>query len=140
MKADIEHFVAEAARAINDRDWEAYGRLFSENLEMQTPGLPGVTIGRQARVALVQGIVAPFPDGQVDLERTITEGDWGCLQLRFSGTHTGPMATPDGGEIPPTNKPVEFPYCLVAKFENGVVTELQEYYDQLAVMTQLGLM
>ncbi len=139
MSTDVESFIAEAARAINERDWNAYGRLFSEDLVMRTPGLPGVTTGRAARVELVQGIVAPFPDNQVDVERTITEGAWSCFQLRFTGTHTGPMAGPDGSEIAPTNKSVALPYCLVTKMDNGVVTEVHEYYDRLELVAQLGI-
>jgi len=139
MEADVERFIARGARAVNERDWDAYGRLFSNDLVMRTPGLPGITNGREARVELVKGIVAPFPDGRVDVERAITQGDWSCLQLRFSGTHTEPMATPDGGEIPPTDKSVDMPYCLVAKFEDGEVVEVHEYYDQLDLLAQLGL-
>ena len=88
---------------------------------------------------MVQGIIDAFPDGRVDVERSFGEGDWGCIQVQFAGTHTGPLATPEGGEIPATNKPVRFPYCIVAKFENGEVTQLYEYFDQLDLLTQLGL-
>jgi ketosteroid isomerase-like protein len=50
------------------------------------------------------------------------------------------MAAPDGKTIPPTNRPLRLPYVLVMKFEGGVVTELDEYFDQLEILTQLGLM
>ncbi len=139
MKEDAERFIADGARAIADQDWEAYGKLFSEDLAMRTPGLPGITRGRQARVQLVQGMLAPFPDGRVDVTRIISEGEWACFELRFSGTHTEPMPTPDGGAIAPTNKAVDSPYCIVARFEEGVVTEMNEYYDQLEMMAQLGI-
>ena len=33
----------------------------------------------------------------------------------------------------------ERPYCMVMKFKDGQVSELYEYYDQLNLMTQLGL-
>jgi len=49
------------------------------------------------------------------------------------------MPTPDGGAIAPTNKAVDVPYCLVVKFDDGVITEVNEYYDQLEMMTQLGI-
>ncbi len=106
---------------------------------MRTPGLPGIIRGRQARVQLVQGMLAPFPDGRVDVTRIISEGEWACFELRFSGTHTEPMPTPDGGVIAATNNAVDSPYCIVAKFEEGVVTEMNEYYDQVEMMAQLGI-
>lgn len=135
----IDRWTAEGTRALNERDWDAYGRLFSEALLMRAPGLPGITTGREARVTLIKGILDAFPDGQAELERSFGEGDWACLQLQFAGTHTGPLATPDGGQIPPTNRPVRFPYCIVVRLgQNGEAVEIDEYYDQLELLTQLG--
>lgn len=140
IEQQLDRFVAEGARSINTRDWESYGRLFSQSLVMQAPGLPGPTRGRDARVKMVQGIIEAFPDGRVEVQRQFGSGNWGCLQVMFAGTNTGPLAGPGGQQIPPTNKPVRFPYCIVAKFEDGEVTELHEYFDQLDLLTQLGLM
>jgi len=137
--APLKWFTEEGDRAIADRDWEAYGELFSEDLAMRTPGLPGRVMGRHVRVALVQGIMDAFPDGQVEVERSFGQGDLGCLQIRFEGTHTGPLASSGGAEIPPTGSRVEFPYCIVVRFEDGKVVELDEYYDQLDLLAQIGV-
>jgi len=136
----IEQFVSGAERALEVRDWETYGSFFAEDLLMTSPGLPGPTTGRDARVQLVQGILAPFPDGVVEITRSFGQGDWACLEVLFTGTHTEPMAGADGTEIPATNKSVRLPYCMVMKFKDGLVSELNEYYDQLAFLAQLGLM
>ncbi len=136
----LERFVAEGERSINARDWEAYGRLFAESLVMQAPGLPEPMRGRDARVKMVQGIIEAFPDGQVEVRRSFGQGDLGCLEVIFTGTHTGPLASSGGETIPATDKPLRYPYCIVMKFENGEVTELNDYYDQLEILKQLGLM
>ncbi len=122
----LDHFNTEAAQAINERDWDAYGDLFSEDLVMQTPSLPGISKGREARVALVKGIMDAFPDGNVEMVRSFGQGDWACLEVRFTGT----AAVSDGEEAPVT---VDFPYCIVMRFEDGKVAELNEYYDQLGM-------
>jgi predicted ester cyclase len=88
---------------------------------------------------MVQGIMDAFPDGQVEVERAFGQGDLGCLQVRFEGTHTGPLAGSGGAEIPPTGRRVEFPYCIVVRFEDGKAVELDEYYDQLDLLTQIGV-
>ncbi len=134
----LKRFTEEGGRAISDRDWQAYGELFSEDLAMRAPGLPGTVTGRHVRVAMVQGIMDAFPDGQVEVERSFGQGDLGCLQLRFEGTHTGPLAGSGGAEIPPTGRRVEFIYCVVVRFEEGVAVEIDEYYDQLDLLTQIG--
>jgi steroid delta-isomerase-like uncharacterized protein len=136
----IEQFIAGAERSINAGDWETYGSFFAEDLLMVTPMLPGVSRGREARIQLVQGIMAPFPDGVVEVQRSFGQGDWACLEVLFTGTHTEPMPGPGGAEIPPTNKVVKLPYCMVMKFKDGLVSELYEYYDQVSLLAQLGLM
>ena len=73
------------------------------------------------------------------VERAFGQGDLGCLQLWFEGTHTGPLAGSGGTEIPPTGRHVEFLYCIVMRFEDGLAVELDEYYDQLGLLTQIGV-
>lgn len=138
-ESHIDRFISEACRALNDRDWDAYGKLFAEELVMRTPSIPGVATGRAARVEFVQDIFAAFPDGKISTVSTLADGDWGCTEVHFVGTNTGPMEGADGADIAPTDKPVEFDYCIVAKFSDGVITELHEYYDQLGMLTQLGI-
>lgn len=135
----ITWFAEEGARAINAGDWEAYGKIFAEDLAMTAPGLPGTIRGREARVQYVQRIIRAFPDGNVELQNAFGDGDWACLQVIFSGTNTGPLGTPDGGEIPPTGKSVQFPYCIVVRFKDGQAAQIDEYFDQLELLTQLGI-
>jgi len=116
--ADVERFLTEAARAINEGDWEAYGNLFTEDLVMVTPSLPGISRGREARVSMVQGIMEASPTGIVEGVRSFGRGDLACAELRFSGTD------PEGEIV------FDLPYCMVMRFNDGKVAELNEYYDQ----------
>jgi steroid delta-isomerase-like uncharacterized protein len=136
----VKRFVVEAESAIAAGDWEAYGSFFAEDLLMVTSALPGPTRGREARLQFVQGIMDSFPDGVVEVQRYFGKGDWACVEWLFTGTHTGPMPGPGGTEIPPTDKSVKWPYCMIMKFRDGLVSELYEYYDQVSLLTQLGLM
>jgi len=129
IEQDLDRFTTVGAMAINGGDWEAYGDLFSEDLVMRTPSIPGVARGRDARVALVKDIMAAFPDGDVKIVRVFGQGDMGCFELRFTGT----AAVPEGEEPPAEPKTVDLSYCIVMKFEDGRIVELNEYYDQLAM-------
>jgi predicted ester cyclase len=135
-----ERLLDQALQALNDRDWDSYGRVFAEALVTQAPGLPAPTKGRAARVHWVQGIIQAFPDGRVEKKQSFGQGDWLCTELAFAGTHTGPLQGPGGSAVPATNRTVRFPYCLVLRLEGAEVTELHEYFDQLELLTQLGLM
>ena len=135
----MERYVKVGGQAINNGDWETYASIYAEDLYMEAPALPEPTRGRDVRVKLAQGLFAAFPDAHVEPLRSFGHGDWACFEVLFTGTHTGPMPGPDGTEIPPTNKPVRFPYCMVVRFKDGQCSELYEYYDQLAMLSQLGL-
>jgi ketosteroid isomerase-like protein len=57
----------------------------------------------------------------------------------YSGTQTGPLATP-GGNIAPTGRAFSFPFLEVYVVQDGRFTEHRGYWDIVTFMTQLGLM
>ena len=122
--------------SLNSRDWDEYGSSFTDDVVAHAPGLH--TIGRGARVKWVHHLVAAFPDGRVTIDRAFEEGEWLCAELVFEGTHAGPLASADG-PVPATHRRVRFPYCLVMRTEGARIAELHRSYDQLELLTQLGL-
>ena len=75
--------ITEAVKALNVRDWEAYGAAFSESLITHAPGLAEPARGRTARVQWVQSIVQAFPNGVIEITRTFGNGDLLCVELTF---------------------------------------------------------
>jgi ketosteroid isomerase-like protein len=51
------------------------------------------------------------------------------------GTHTGPL-----GPIPATGKSAEVVVCDIVEIRDGKIYREREYYDQLTMMQQLGVM
>ncbi len=140
IEQDATRYVDGAVETINARDWDGYGAFFSNDVAMRFPGaIDGGVSGRAARVAFVQGIIRAFPDGRIRGVRVFGSGDWGCCQLEFEGTNTGPLGNPDGSDTPATGRQAAFPYCVVARFEDGLIVEFDEYFDRLEMLTQLGL-
>jgi predicted ester cyclase len=133
------HLLEQAIKGLNARDWEAYGRMFAENVAVYSPGSKEPSMGRAARVQWVVDLIRAFPDGIVELKTTFGQGDHLCAEFAFAGTHTGPLKTP-GGDVPPTNARVEFPYCIAYDYEGELAAEVREYFDQLELLLPLGLM
>ena len=79
-----------------------------------------------------------FPDGKLTTSLVVEEGDWLVVEYTFEGTHTGPLAMPDGAEIPPTGKSVTTPLVSVFDMRNGKATEERMYVDNALLMEQLG--
>lgn len=81
--------------------------------------------------------VEAFPDmrGRDDLKAEA--GDTAFNEWIFGGTHSGPFETPEG-TIPATGKRVTLRGCDLVAVRDGRIYE-QRAYDQLSLMTQLGL-
>lgn len=133
------HMLEQAIKGLNARDWDAYGQMFAEDVAVFSPGAKEPSIGRAARVQWVIDLIEAFPDGAVELKGMFGEGDHLCAEFAFGGTHTGPLKTP-GGDVPPTNARVEFPYIIAYEYEGDLAREVREYYDQLELLLPLGLM
>lgn len=80
-----------------------------------------------------------FPDSKITPTAMIEEGDYGVLEATFEGTHTGVLNAPSG-QIPATHKRVKAPFVSVNKVKDGKFTSFHVIFDQVELMTQLGLM
>ena len=137
---DATRYIHGGVDAINGRDWEGYGSYFADDVRMRFPGaIDGSVSGRAARIDFVKGIIRAFPDGKIAAVRAFGQGDRACCQFTFNGRHDGPLGNPDGSDTPPTGRTAAFPYCVVARFEDGLIVELDEYFDRLEMLAQLGL-
>jgi ketosteroid isomerase-like protein len=63
----------------------------------------------------------------------------GWSRARYVGTHTGALRSPDGAEVPATGKPFDFPFVEIFRVHGGKIRSIRIYYDQLELLTQLGL-
>ncbi len=90
--------------------------------------------GVEAMLNFLQVRFTAFPDWHEEIDLMIAEGDKVAYITTGTGTHTGPM-----GNVPPTGKPVEVVSYIVQRIENGKIAETWVGWDNLAVLSQLGL-
>jgi ketosteroid isomerase-like protein len=62
-----------------------------------------------------------------------------AVELEVTGTHTGPMQTPQG-TVPPTGKKVVWDSCDYVRTRGGKIVSLHVYHDSVPFLTALGLM
>ncbi len=139
MSADNERIARAWLEAFNARDWAAHGELMAEDVVMEVPGTGERHDGREAVSASERAWTETFADGRVDVDRLVVAGDTVVAEYTGTGTHTGPLQTPEG-EIPATGRSGSLKLCDVYVIRDGRIAEIREYYDTLAIMTQLGLM
>jgi steroid delta-isomerase-like uncharacterized protein len=130
--------LAEAhVRAFNERAWSRAAEIYAPDLVVVEPG--GTTHGIESFLGHAQGFAAAFPDSRMEVTTIIESGHHAAAEGLYSGTHTGPLATPQG-EVPPTGRTLRLPICLVFEVAAGRIASNHVYYDQMTFAAQLGLL
>jgi ketosteroid isomerase-like protein len=139
--ADLKEIADRGTAAYNAHDAEALAALDDPNVVYSTPGPTGRIEhrGKEAGRAYNQAWFDAFPDAKVTtVNEVLAEGNI-VQEGSFKGTNTGPWKT-DAGEMPATGKTVTGTYCLVSKVRDGLIISGNLYFDQVELMSQLGLM
>lgn len=146
MEAEMDtarkhQLLTDAIAGMNARDLDTYGAMFAVDVEVHGPGMADPLIGRAARVGWVEDLLVAFPDAFVETTSETFDGDRGCAEFRFTGTHTGPLKAAGGAVVAPTGARVSFPYCVVYWYgDDDLATEIHEYFDQVELLAPLGLL
>ena len=124
--------------AFGEGDLDAAVAVFAEGVRIIDPDL-GPVEGHDAMRDYLDGLKGPVPDARVIVERVFEAGDTVIVEGRFTGTNTGPLPGPDG-ELPASGHAVDLPFADFSRLAGGKIVEYRTYYDQVALLTQLGLM
>ena len=123
------------AAAINAANWDALDSLVTEDFRRHSQATPDVQVRSRAEFRELQkSFVASMPDQHITIEMLLAEGDKVAGYATYAGTLTGPM-----GEFPPTGKSVESKFLSIFRIDDGRIAELWVEWDNLAMLTQLGL-
>ena len=80
--------------------------------------------------------VAAFSDAEVSTPQYLEGPDFSVASYHGRGTNDGAF-----GPFPATGRTIDVPFCEVLHFTaDGLVLSGEIYYDQLSILTQLGLM
>jgi len=80
-----------------------------------------------------------FSDAQLVVDTVAVDGDWVAHTGVFKGTHDGTLASPDG-DVRATGRRLEGRCSQFVRFQDGRSVEEHLYFDQMDIVTQLGLM
>jgi steroid delta-isomerase-like uncharacterized protein len=124
--------------AFNAHDEERIRELNAENAVFEAPGDVHVE-GREAATEYAMAWVNAFQDAKLNVHHEIATDEWVVQEFVFEGTHTGTLSTP-AGEIPPTNRTLRGRGVQIFRVDGETVIDTRLYFDQVQVMSQLGLM
>ncbi len=130
-----KELVRRFAAAINAADWDAFDELLTPDFARHSQATPDVQVrSRDQFKAIQESFLETVPDQQVRLEMLVAEADKVAAYAVHSGTQTGAM-----GQIPPTGRSFESRFMSIFRIEDGRIAELWVEWDNLAILSQLGV-
>jgi predicted ester cyclase len=136
--ADAQQVGADFVAAFNDHDESRIRELNAENSVVEAPGDVHVE-GREATTQYAMAWLNAFPDARLNVKNEFVSGDWVVQEFTFEGTHEGTLSGP-AGEIPATHRRLNGRGVQIFRVEGDAVVDTRLYFDQVQIMTQLGLM
>ena len=124
--------------AFNAHDEDAIRSLNAENTVFEAPGDVHLE-GREAATQYALAWLGAFPDARLVVHNELAAGDWVVQECTFKGTHEAMLSGP-GGDIPATQREVTGRGVQMLKIEGDEVVDTRLYFDQVQLLTQLGLM
>lgn len=119
----------------NAADWAALDTLVAQDFVRHSQATAGPEVtSRAAFVELQKTFLATMPDQHITIESMVAEGDRVAVLATYAGTQTGPM-----GDIPATGRTVELRFLAIFRIADGMIAELWVEWDNVAMLTQLGL-
>ena len=128
----------EALDALSAHDLDRVGAVVAEQFEFADMGGGDVVHSREEWRAFCRVFVTAFPNLTQEVRLLVDADEYAFAEVIARGTHTGALITPEG-EIPPTGRTIEIPFCVVMRARDGLLVEGREYYDAATLLSQLGL-
>lgn len=133
-KATVRRILERISAGDVDGFTAALGPDYVRHCQAMPPGLQELR-GRDAMSAWLLSNKVTFPDYHEELEWLVGEGDFIAWRSKGTGTQSGTL-----GPFPATHKRMEVVIIGMHRFEDGMIAETWTSWDNLAVLTQLGLL
>ena len=126
-----------ALRASVQRDYRTLAELYSDDVTAWTPARS--TSSASELLDESKRPDAAFTDVELEVMPLDVGGDYACAEWRVTMTHAGDLQLRDRAILPPTGLRITINGVTIAEFDGSRICALRQYWDELAVYEQLGL-
>ena len=140
MAQRAEDVARESIECYNAGDFDRLRSLLADDFYEEELATQRRLEGADARIEAAQGWKQAFPDERGTITGVYTSGNTVAIELTWEGTQSGPLATPDGQELPPSNKRMTVKSVQVIEIEDGKMKALRHYFDLMTLLRQIGTM
>jgi ketosteroid isomerase-like protein len=134
---DRVELLTRALHAMIGGDGAALRQLCTDDVKVWTPAVSTAT--RQALVTEIERRDEAFSDVSADVSPVPVSADVACAEWSITLTHSGSLSLPDGTSVEPTGLSVAIRGVSVAEFRGDRICALRQYWDELSLHEQLGL-
>ena len=125
--------------ALVNHDFDGFAALFAEDAVYIEPA--GRHEGRANIRAWLDQWGQGVSDTRFETSLVVEDGDVIIAERAGTGVHTGALTTLEGSVVPPSGRTILFQGVVnILRVKDGQIVEAHEYFDQLAILRQLGLM
>ncbi len=136
---NVQTLVTKFEQAINKHDANALASLYAPQARAHDPLQPQPLQGKEAIRQDAQTFFQAFPDLKMKITNVTVNGTLVGAEIEFTGTQTGPMTSPQGTTLQPTNRKLQMHGASFIRLSpEGLITEEHRYYDTGAFAQQLG--
>jgi steroid delta-isomerase-like uncharacterized protein len=128
----------EAIECFNADEFDRFRSLLADDSWEEELATQRRFEGADAQVEALRGWKQAFPDGNGTVNKACADGNTVTLEITWEGTQSGPMQTPDGRELPASNKRATVRACQVMEVEDGKIMATRHYFDLMTLLQQIG--
>jgi steroid delta-isomerase-like uncharacterized protein len=123
--------------AFNQADWDRLQEHLARAVRYTETGTGRQVEGVAAYLQLCQGWKEAFADATGTVTNAVAGDDIAALEIRWEGTHTGPLDTP-AGTVPASGNRITVDASFWARYEGESIQEIHHHLDVLALLQQIG--
>ncbi len=119
--------------------WDQLSKSHAQNIVVHWPD-GHTTTGLEQHTHDLQSMFVWAPDTRItDHPIKVANGEWTAVTGVMQGTFTKPMPVADGKNIAPTGKQFKITMSTFGHWKNGVMDEEYLFWDNAALLEQLGI-
>ncbi len=130
--------LARALRAGVERNRRAIDELYTDDVRAWTPSAS--TASRSELIEELDRRDDAFSDVELEIAPLDVGGDYAGAEWTITMVHTGVLALARGMTAEPTGLRITINGVTIAEFRADRICSLRQYWDELAVFDQLGLL
>jgi ketosteroid isomerase-like protein len=127
-----------ALHAAVEGDSSVVAELFTDDVKVWGPAMSAASSSELATE--FERRDDAFSDIDLDVAPLDVSGDFACAEWWVTMTHSGHLVLADGVTIEPTGVSIRLNGATVAEFQGEQICSLRQYWDELAVLEQLGVL